>query len=190
MMAFGDAVPRLRWRIGALLALGILVNYIDRINLSVAAPQIQAEFGLTSVQLGWLFSGFFWLYAVLQIPSGIMLDKLGVALTMRVSTLLWGGILRTDHPCGRVPRHPGSARHPGRCGGAGLSRQFQGHGILVSPQRARPLHGHVRRRLPVLERHRRAVRRILRREFRVALGLRRDGRAQLHLFRGVPGLLP
>jgi MFS transporter, ACS family, D-galactonate transporter len=89
-MASGDAIPKLRWRIGALLAFGILVNYIDRINLSVAAPQIQAEFGLTSIQLGWLFSAFFWLYALLQIPSGILLDKLGVSLTMRVSTLLWG----------------------------------------------------------------------------------------------------
>src|SRR3954452_8654042 len=89
-MAPGDAIPKLRWRIGALLAFGILVNYIDRINLSVAAPQLQAEFGLTSIQLGWLFSAFFWLYALLQIPSGILLDKFGVSLTMRVSTLLWG----------------------------------------------------------------------------------------------------
>ena len=80
---------RVRWRIGLLLAAGVLVNYVDRINLSVAAPQIQTEFGLSSVQLGWLFSSFFWLYAVLQIPCGMLLDRFGVALTLRVSTLLW-----------------------------------------------------------------------------------------------------
>jgi Sugar phosphate permease len=87
--ASGTAVPKLRWKIGALLAIGILVNYIDRINLSVAAPHLQEEFGLTSVQLGWLFSSFFWLYAFLQIPSGLILDRFGVATTMRVSSFLW-----------------------------------------------------------------------------------------------------
>src|SRR3954453_20339479 len=83
-MASGDAIPKLRWRIGALLAFGILVNYIDRINLSVAAPQIQAELGLTSVQLSWLFSAFSWLRPLLQLPRGLLLDKRGLLLTMRV----------------------------------------------------------------------------------------------------------
>ena len=81
-MASGDAIPKLRWRIGALLAFGILVNYIDRINLSVAAPQIQAEFGLTSVQLGWLFSSFFWLYA----PWRITAIQAGIPSSTRANT--------------------------------------------------------------------------------------------------------
>ena len=50
-------IPKLRWGIGALLGVGVLINYFDRINLSVAAPQLQHEFHLTDGELGWLFSG-------------------------------------------------------------------------------------------------------------------------------------
>ncbi len=57
-----------------LLGAGVLVNYFDRINLSGGAPQLQQEFGLTDGELGWLFSGFFWSYALLQIlAAGIVL---------------------------------------------------------------------------------------------------------------------
>jgi len=82
-------VPRRRWRIGVLLGAGVLVNYIDRINLSVAAPQLQQEFGLGDAQLGVLFSAFFWAYALMQIPSGVLLDRFGVTRIGRLSTLLW-----------------------------------------------------------------------------------------------------
>ena len=53
-------IPRRRWIIGVLLGAGVLVNYIDRINLSVAAPQLQKEFNLSPEELGLLFSAFFW----------------------------------------------------------------------------------------------------------------------------------
>jgi sugar phosphate permease len=55
-------IPKVRWGIGVLLGTGILVNYFDRINLSVGGPQLQQEFGLTDGELGWLFSGLFWPY--------------------------------------------------------------------------------------------------------------------------------
>ena len=48
-------IPRLRWSIGVLLGVGVLIDYFDRINLSVAAPQLKLEFGLTDGELGWLF---------------------------------------------------------------------------------------------------------------------------------------
>jgi len=78
-----------RWGIGVLLGAGVLINYFDRINLSVGAPQLQQEFGLTDGELGWLFSGFFWTYALLQIPSGMILDRFGVTAVYRVSSFLW-----------------------------------------------------------------------------------------------------
>ena len=53
-------VPKLRWGIGALLRVGVLINYFDRINRSVGAPLLQQEFGLIDGELGWLFGGFFW----------------------------------------------------------------------------------------------------------------------------------
>ena len=49
-------IPRRRWGIGVLLGVGVLVNYFDRINLSVAAPQLKLEFGLTDGELGWFFT--------------------------------------------------------------------------------------------------------------------------------------
>jgi MFS transporter, ACS family, D-galactonate transporter len=82
-------IPRLRWGIGVLLGVGVLVNYFDRINLSVTAPQLKLEFGLTDGELGWLFSGFFWSYALLQIPTGMILDRFGVTSVNRVSTFFW-----------------------------------------------------------------------------------------------------
>ena len=82
-------IPKLRWGIGLLLGAGVLVNYFDRINLSVAAPQLQQKFGLNDHQMGWLFSSFFWSYALLQIPIGMVLDRFGVTRVSRISTLLW-----------------------------------------------------------------------------------------------------
>ncbi|MCD4484129.1 MFS transporter [Chromobacterium vaccinii] len=83
-------VPARRWRIGWLLGIGILVNYFDRISLSVAAPQLQQEFGLSNGQLGLLFSAFFWSYALLQIPTGVILDRFGTTRIGRLGALLWG----------------------------------------------------------------------------------------------------
>src|SRR5487761_644377 len=82
-------LPRVRWRIASLLGTGVLVNYFDRIALSVAAPRLEQSFGLTPVEVGVLFSAFFWSYALLQIPLGAVLDRLGVSLVGGWSALLW-----------------------------------------------------------------------------------------------------
>jgi ACS family D-galactonate transporter-like MFS transporter len=80
---------RLRWRIGGLIGTGVLVNYFDRISLSVAGPQLQKDFGLSSVDMGLLLSAFFWSYALLQIPAGVALDRFGVTRIGRWSGFLW-----------------------------------------------------------------------------------------------------
>jgi sugar phosphate permease len=85
-----SAASRFRWRIGALLGVGVLINYFDRISLSVAAPQLQQQLGLDPAQLGLLFSAFFWSYALLQIPSGLLLDRFGVTRIGRLTAFLWG----------------------------------------------------------------------------------------------------
>jgi len=68
----------------------VLINYFDRLNLSVAAPQLRIELHMDPLTLGFLFSAFNWSYAVLQIPSGILLDRVGVMWVGRVGILLWG----------------------------------------------------------------------------------------------------
>ena len=82
-------VPRRRWRIAFLLALGVLVNFFDRINLSVSRDALHDSFGLSLVAFGYLSSAFSWTYAVMQMPAGVLLDRLGVRRVGRISTLLW-----------------------------------------------------------------------------------------------------
>ena len=84
-----QAIPHRRWTIGVLLAAGVLVNYIDRISVSVAAPQLQHEFGLSPEELGLLFSAFFWSYSLAQLPGGMLLDRFGIKTVGRWGTFLW-----------------------------------------------------------------------------------------------------
>ena len=82
-------VPRLRWRMAGLLCAGVLINYFDRISISVAAPQLERSFHLTPADLGVLLSAFFWSYALLQIPAGLVVDRFGVTRVGRWSAFLW-----------------------------------------------------------------------------------------------------
>src|SRR5437763_12197008 len=74
------APPRgkVRWIVVALIFVGTSIVYIDRANLSAAAPGIKDEFGLSSTQLGILLSGFFWTYALFQPVAGWFVDRAGV----------------------------------------------------------------------------------------------------------------
>lgn len=80
---------RKRWLIGGLLGAGSFVNYIDRVNLSIASTPLATSFHLSPSQMGVVFSAFLWTYAVLQVPMGAVIDRLGVRWTMRCATLLW-----------------------------------------------------------------------------------------------------
>jgi ACS family D-galactonate transporter-like MFS transporter len=81
--------PRRRWRIALLLAFGVLVNFFDRINLSVSRDALHASFGLSLVSFGYLSSAFSWTYALMQMPAGVLLDRLGVRRVGRISAFLW-----------------------------------------------------------------------------------------------------
>ncbi|MEM5436603.1 MFS transporter [Paraburkholderia diazotrophica] len=89
-IASGQRVPNRRWVIGLLLGIGVLINYFDRINLSVAAPQMKEAFNLSPADMGLLFSAFFWPYALLQVPAGLFLDRYGVTRVGRWGAFLWG----------------------------------------------------------------------------------------------------
>lgn len=83
------AVPRRRWGIAWLLGLGVLVNYFDRVNLSVSQDALRAAFGISPVMFGYLSSAYSWTYAACQLPSGLLLDRFGVRRIGRISTFLW-----------------------------------------------------------------------------------------------------
>jgi sugar phosphate permease len=89
IIAPAERVTNLRWRIAVLLGIGVLVNYFDRVNLTVAGPSLRKEFGIDDVGFGYLLSAYAWTYAVLQIPVGVFLDRFGVVVIGRATTLLW-----------------------------------------------------------------------------------------------------
>jgi MFS transporter, ACS family, D-galactonate transporter len=82
-------VPGRRWRIAWLLGIGILVNYFDRVNLSVSHNALIGAFGISDVAFGYLSSAYNWTYAACQLPIGVVLDKFGVRRVGRVGTFLW-----------------------------------------------------------------------------------------------------
>jgi ACS family D-galactonate transporter-like MFS transporter len=84
-----SAVPKRRWGIALLLGFGVLVNYFDRVNLSVSQEALHAAFGISTVMFGYLLSMYSWTYALLQLPSGLLLDRFGVKTVGRISAVLW-----------------------------------------------------------------------------------------------------
>jgi MFS transporter, ACS family, D-galactonate transporter len=79
-----------RWSIGALLGIGVLINYFDRVNMSVATKPLMGEFHLTLGQMGILISAYSWSYTLLQIPIGSIIDRIGIKWLNRVCTFFWG----------------------------------------------------------------------------------------------------
>jgi MFS family permease len=78
-----------RWWIALLLFLLTAINYIDRVALSLAAAPVAKEFGLTTVQLGYIFSSFLWTYTVALIPMGILVDRFGAKRVAGFGLVLW-----------------------------------------------------------------------------------------------------
>lgn len=74
-----------RYWIYLFLFLLTVINYVDRVALSIASSQISKEFSLSPVLLGYLFSSFLWLYFLALIPMGLLVDKFG---TKRLNA--WG----------------------------------------------------------------------------------------------------
>jgi MFS family permease len=82
-------LPRRRWRIAWLLGIGVLVNFFDRVNLSVSHDSLISAFGISDVVFGYLSSSYNWTYALCQLPIGVVLDKLGVRRVGRIGTFIW-----------------------------------------------------------------------------------------------------
>jgi MFS transporter, ACS family, D-galactonate transporter len=82
-------------RVVLLLALSVFINYIDRSNLSIAAPLLQEELGLSNWQLGKLLSVFFWTYGCMQIPAGWLVDRFEVKWVFAAGFFVWSAATAT-----------------------------------------------------------------------------------------------
>ena len=88
--AASEAPTKVRWKIFLMMLFLIAINYIDRASLSVAMPLIAKEFDLSPAMQGLLMSSFFWTYAFMQIPGGMLADKYGPRSVIAGATLGWG----------------------------------------------------------------------------------------------------
>ena len=72
-----------------LLAIFALINFIDRGNLSIAAPLLKEELRISASELGILLSAFFWTYTAMQFVSGWIVDSFDVNRVITAGFLLW-----------------------------------------------------------------------------------------------------
>lgn len=82
-------IPRTMLPVLILLALSAFINFVDRGNLSAAAPLLKKQLSLSDPQLGILLSAFFWSYAFFQIASGWLVDHLDVKWMLAAGFFVW-----------------------------------------------------------------------------------------------------
>ena len=82
-------MTRRRFWVYFLLFLFNAVCYVDRVNMSLAGHSVAQEFHLSPVALGYLFSSFLWAYVVMMLPSGQLVDRLGVHRMAAIGAAVW-----------------------------------------------------------------------------------------------------
>ena len=80
---------RVRYSILAAVFVTVVINYMDRTNISVGGALLSRELKLDSVQMGYVFSAFGWTYATLQIPGGVLADRYGIRFLYAGILILW-----------------------------------------------------------------------------------------------------
>ena len=92
-----EAVPhragmsRKEWIVVGLLVFSVLINYVDRSNLSLAMPLLERQFAFSSLRAGELLSAFFWTYALVQLLgiAGWLTDRYSAGWVLMGGYLLW-----------------------------------------------------------------------------------------------------
>jgi sugar phosphate permease len=78
-----------RWYILLLISVMYLITYLDRVNISTAAPVISKEFGFDNITMGYIFSAFVWAYALFQVPGGWLSDRFGARKVLGSVVAYW-----------------------------------------------------------------------------------------------------
>ena len=80
---------RIRWLLIGWMFVISAVAYLDRVNISIAGKLMEAEFRLSDIQLGWIFSSFVLGYALFQAPGGRMADRYGPRKVIGIAAIWW-----------------------------------------------------------------------------------------------------
>jgi ACS family glucarate transporter-like MFS transporter len=78
-----------RFYVVLLLVTAQIINYIDRVNLSIAAPLISKEFGWDPATMGLIFSSFLWTYVICLVPAGWLTDMIGARKLNAWAISIW-----------------------------------------------------------------------------------------------------
>jgi MFS family permease len=84
-------MSRKEWVVVGLLVFSVLINYVDRSNLSLAMPLLERQFAFSSLRAGELLSAFFWTYALVQFfgIAGWLTDRYSAGWVLMGGYLLW-----------------------------------------------------------------------------------------------------
>jgi sugar phosphate permease len=85
----GAKRSHVRWYVLLLISLMYMITYMDRSNISIAAPAIAKEFGFNKTEVALFFSAFAWAYAVGQVPGGWLADFLGPKRVLLAIVPFW-----------------------------------------------------------------------------------------------------
>ena len=80
---------RSRFAIMVLLFVSVTINYLDRSNLSIAAPAMRTALGIDTADMGYVLSAFGWTYAICQIPGGWLVDRVAPRVLFAVLIVSW-----------------------------------------------------------------------------------------------------
>ena len=79
----------IRWLVFAILASGSFISYVLRANVSIAAPTMIEDLGLSAIEWGWVLAAFTAGYAIFQFPGGIFGDRFGARKALAIIAVLW-----------------------------------------------------------------------------------------------------
>ncbi|HWR08298.1 MFS transporter [Sporomusa sp.] len=92
-----------RWFLAVLMFLISFISYMDRVNLSVATPEIMKEFSFSKMDIGLLQTAFFLGYSLMQIPGGIMSEIFGHRVVITVAATFWSIFTALTATCNSLP---------------------------------------------------------------------------------------
>ena len=90
--AGGLRLSRRQWLLSVLIFFVILLNYLDRQTLSVLAPVIRKELGLSLMDYAWAVNAFLLAYGIMYAGSGVLLDRWGYRTGMTISVAVWSAV--------------------------------------------------------------------------------------------------
>ncbi|NBT12079.1 MAG: MFS transporter [Planctomycetia bacterium] len=102
-------IPHLRWWIAGLLFLSTVINYVDRQTLSVLAPVLREELGITDSQYANILTAFLAAYTVMYVGSGFLVDRFGTRRSL-AGFMVWWSAANMAHAFARGPWSLGGLR--------------------------------------------------------------------------------